>query len=149
MTWITFALGAALCWGIYGPILHKGQVQLANPLRALLCVGFAYFLVGVLVPAITLGSQGQLKGFTGNGVMLATLGGALGALGAIGIIWAFRSGGSPTYVMPLVFGLAPVVNVIFSMVWHPPKTAPNPLLYVGFALAAIGAGIVLYFKPSA
>jgi len=31
------------------------------------------------------------------------LGGALGAFGAICIIMAFRNGGSPTYVMPLVF----------------------------------------------
>src|SRR3989337_63996 len=113
MTWIFFALGAALSWGIYGPILHKGQVQLGNPLRALLCVGMAYFLVGVLVPAITLGSQGQLKGFSTGGVTLATAGGALGAVGAVCIIWAFRSGGTPAYVMPLVFGLAPLVNVIF------------------------------------
>lgn len=147
MTWIFFALGAALSWGIYGPILHRGQVQLGNPLRALLCVGAAYFLVGVLVPAVTLGSQGQLKGFNSAGVTAATLGGALGALGAVCIIWAFRSGGTPTYVMPLVFGLAPVINVLFSMASHPPKTAPNPLLYVGFALASIGAGLVLYFKP--
>ena len=63
------------------------------------------------------------------------------------IIWAFRNGGTPTYVMPLVFGLAPVINVIFTMALNPPKTAPNPLLYLGFALASVGAGLVLYFKP--
>jgi hypothetical protein len=49
--------------------------------------------------------------------------------------------------MPLVFAGAPLVNVLFSMVLHPPKNAPNPLLYVGFVLAAAGAGMVLYFKP--
>ena len=147
MTWIIFALGAALSWGIYGPILHKGQVQLGNPLRALLCVGIAYFLVGVLVPAMALGSQGELKGFNSGGVMNATLGGALGAIGAVCIIWAFRNGGVPTYVMPIVFGLAPLINVVYSMAAHPPKTAPNPLLYLGFLLASVGAGLVLYFKP--
>src|ERR687894_371419 len=105
MTWIIFALGAALSWGIYGPILHKGQVELGNPLRALLCVGVADFLVGVLVPAIVLGSQGELKGFNSGGVLNSTLGGALGAVGAVGIIFAFRNGGIPIYVMPLVFGL--------------------------------------------
>jgi uncharacterized membrane protein len=146
-TWIAFALGAALCWGMYGPILHKGQVALGNPLRALLCVGVAYFLVGVLVPLMALG--GSLKGFNSEGSMFATFGGALGAVGAVCIIFAFRSGGSPTYVMPLVFGLAPVVNVMYSMATHPPKTSPNPLLYLGFVLAAVGAGLVLYFKPPA
>ena len=144
-TWIAFALGAALCWGMYGPILHKGQVALGNPLRALLCVGIAYFLVGVLVPLLALG--GSMKGFNTEGAMFATFGGALGAVGAVCIIFAFRSGGLPTYVMPLVFGLAPVVNVLYSMATHPPRTSPNPLLYVGFVLAALGAGLVLYFKP--
>ena len=63
MTWILFALGAVLCWGFYGVILHKGQVALGNPLRALLCVGVAYFLIGVLVPIAGLSSQGGLTGF--------------------------------------------------------------------------------------
>ena len=32
---------------------------------------------------------------------------------------------------------------------HRPKSAPNPMLYVGFLLASIGAAMVLYFKPAA
>jgi uncharacterized membrane protein len=147
MVWVIFALGAALSWGLYGPILHKGQTELGNPFRALLCVGVAYFLIGVLVPVAALGAQGGLKGFNSGGVTWATLGGALGALGAICIIYAFKVGGVPTYVMPLVFGGAPIVNVVFSMWEHPPKTSASPLLYLGFILVAAGAGLVLYFKP--
>ena len=51
--------------------------------------------------------------------------------------------------MPLVFGGAPIVNVLLTMALHPPKAAINPLLYLGFAFASIGAGMVLYFRPSA
>jgi uncharacterized membrane protein len=148
MLWILFALGAALSWGLYGPVLHRGQVELGSPMRALLCVGIAYFLIGVLVPVANLGLQGELHGFTMKGSLAATLGGALGAIGAVCIIFAFKSGGLPTYVMPLVFAGAPLVNVLFSTWQHPPKTSPNPLLYLGFLLAATGAGLVLYFKPS-
>jgi uncharacterized membrane protein len=124
-------------------------VGLGNPFRALLCVGVAYFLIGVLVPVFTLLSQGNLgaKGFTPDGITWATIGGALGAVGAVCIIYAFKSGGLPTYVMPLVFGGAPVVNVLVSMWLHPPHTAPNPRLYLGFLLVAVGAGLVLYYKP--
>jgi hypothetical protein len=147
MLWILFVVGAVLSWGMYGPTLHKGQVGLGHPLRALLCVGAAYFLIGVLVPVVALLREGKLNGFTLGGTSLATLAGAVGALGAICIIYSFRAGGSPTYVMPLVFGGAPLVNVLVTMITHPPKTAPNPLLYVGFLLAAAGAGMVLYFKP--
>ena len=96
MLWILFALGAALSWGLYGPALHRGQVELGNPMRALLCVGVAYFLIGVLVPLITLSSQGQLNGFTMKGSVGATHAGMLGAAGAVCIIFAFRSGGLPT-----------------------------------------------------
>ena len=62
---------------------------------------------------------------------------------------AFRAGGIPTYVMPLVFGVAPLVNVAYTIYQHPPKESPNPLLWLGFLLVAAGASMVLYFKPTA
>ena len=148
MIWILFTLGAVLSWGVYGVALHKGQVTLGNPLKALLCVGVAYFVIGVLAPVLALSSQGGLGGFNSSGMTWAGLGGALGAIGAVCIIYAFRNGGLPTYVMPLVFGGAPVVNVLVSMAMHPPKAAPNPMLYLGFLMVVSGAGVVLYYKPS-
>jgi len=147
MFWIVFVAGAVLSWGAYGALLHQGQTQLGNPLKALLCVGVAYFLIGILIPVGALGSQGQLNSFNSKGLITATIAGALGAIGAACIIWAFRNGGLPVYVMPLVFGGAPVVNVLLSMVLHPPKSAINPFLYLGFLLASIGAAMVLYFRP--
>ncbi|HKZ31483.1 MAG TPA: hypothetical protein VJ648_03905 [Vicinamibacteria bacterium] len=147
MNWLLFVLGAVLSWGMYGPVLHKGQVALGNPLRALLCVGVAYFLIAVLVPVLMLAAQGQLGGFTLKGSAVATFAGVLGALGAVCIILAFRAGGLPTYVMPLVFGGAPLVNVLVSMATHPPRTTPSPMLYLGFLLAATGAYMVLHYKP--
>ena len=149
MSWIVFVVGAVLSWGLYGVILHQGQVTLGNPLRALLCVGVAYMLIAVLVPAGALLSQGEMSGFNVPGTTAATVAGALGALGAVCIIYAFRSGASPLYVMPLVFGGAPLVNVLSTAILHPPKVSPNPMLYVGFLLAAIGAGMVLYYRPQA
>ena len=150
MQWVIFAIGAALSWGMYGPTLHGGQVKLGSPFRALLCVGIAYMLVGIIVPVIALAAQGELgKGWSMPGFTQATFAGTLGALGAVFIIYAFRAGGLPMFVMPLVFGGAPVVNVLFTMYLHPPKVPPNPMLWVGFALVAMGASLVLYFKPQA
>ena len=126
---------------------HRGQLAIGSPLKALLCVGIAYVLIAVFVPVGTLASQGELKDFNSNGALISTFAGALGALGAVCIIFSFRAGASPLYVMPLVFGGAPLVNVIATSLIHPPKAAPNPMLYLGFILAAIGAGMVLYFKP--
>ena len=104
-------------------------------------------LIAVLVPVVALASQGELRNFNTSGTVIATVAGALGALGAVCIIYSFRAGASPLYVMPLVFGGAPLVNVLTTMVLDPPKTAPNPLLYVGFVIAAVGAAMVLYFRP--
>ena len=149
MGWVIFVAGAVLSWGAYGAFLYLGQTQLGNPLKALLCVGIAYFLIGVVLPVAALSSQGALSGFNTNGLITATIAGALGAIGAACIIWAFKTGGLPFYVMPLVFGGAPIVNVLLAMVIHPPKAAINPMLYVGFLLASIGAAMVLYFRPAA
>ena len=149
MGWVLFVAGAVLSWGVYGVMLYQGQVLLGNPLKALLCVGVAYFLVGVIVPVAVLSTQGQLSGFNTPGLTAATIAGILGAAGAVFIIYSFRTGGLPLYVMPLVFGGAPIINVLYSMVLHPPKNAPNPMLYVGFLLASVGAGMVLYFRPAA
>ena len=60
MIWVIYALSAALAWGFYGAMLHRGQVGLGNPMKALLCVGVAYFLIGVLAPVSTLAAQGAL-----------------------------------------------------------------------------------------
>jgi hypothetical protein len=148
MSWVMFVGGAVLSWGVYGAALHKGQVALGSPLRAFLCVGIAYFLIGVLVPVGALASQGEFRNFNSTGVVTATFAGALGALGAVCIIYAFRAGASPLYVMPLVFGGAPLVNVLTTLVLEPPKTAASPMLYVGFLVAAAGAAMVLYYRPA-
>ena len=147
MVWLSFVAGAVLSWGAYGALLHQGQTQLGNPLKALLCVGVAYFLIGVLIPVVALGAQGGLSNFNTTGLITATVAGALGAIGAGCIIWSFRTGGLPVYVMPLVFGGAPIVNVLVAMALHPPKQSINPMIYVGFLLAASGAFLVLRYRP--
>ena len=149
MQWLIFVGVTVFCWGAYGPTLHIGQVALGtSPMRALLCVGMAYFVIGVMIPGGVLVFQGEQGNFNMKGVSWAGFAGMLGALGALGIIYAFHNGGTPLYVMPLVFCGAPIVNVIVSMLQHPPKSAPSPLLFLGFVLAASGAYLILRFKPA-
>ena len=146
--WLVFVCGTVLCWGAYGPMLHEGQMALGkNPWKAILCVGGAYFALAVVIPLVILKLQGGDFSFTGRGAVFASIAGVLGAFGAIFIAGALKSGGQPLYVMPLVFGGAPLINIVVSSLLHPPKAAPSPLLYVGFLLALVGAGMVLYFKP--
>ena len=122
MWWVIFAVGAALSWGMYGPALFKGQTQLGNQFKALLCVGASYFLIGVLVPVGKLASQGGVGGFNAGGASWASLAGALGAAGAVCIIYAFRTGGAPHYVMPLVFGGCMAIDTNTFTTGAPPNT---------------------------
>lgn len=147
--WFVFAFGVILCWGAYGPTIHEGQIALKSPWKAILCVGGAYFVLAVIIPIVVLKAQGTPLDFHARGTVYASIAGALGALGAIFVVASLKTGGNPLYVMPLIFGGAPVVNVIVSSLLHRPARAPSPMLYVGFALLLAGAALVLYFKPPA
>ena len=148
--WLIFVLGAVISWGSYVPLMHHGQTLLkGGALRAFLCVGMAYFLTAVVVPLVLLGGfKLEPFEFTPDGVRFATLAGIAGAAGALCVILALKSGGTPLYVAPLVFAGAPIVNVLISISWHKPKTAPEIWFYLGLLLAAIGAAMVLRFKPA-
>lgn len=152
------SLGIALtisCWGSYGPVLHKGQDALnKNKLKPLICVGAAYFIVAIIVPVIILSSTGALTGdWSFRGVTFSMAAGCAGALGALGIILALSSGGKPIYVMALVFGGAPIVNALVSMVFAGMSTkdlgARFPFFLAGVILVAIGASMVVVFAPKA
>ncbi len=149
--WILFVIGTAACWGAYVPMLHEGQNAIGatkGPLRAFLCVGVAYVAVAVVIPLIVMSTGAEPFEFKPRGLTFAILAGVLGAAGALGIIFALKMGGKPIYVAPLVFGIAPIVNVIITMLWHRPKSAPSPMFFVGLALSAVGVGLVLRFKPT-
>ncbi len=109
---------AMFCWGVYGPVLREGQLDMAgSSLRPFICVGMAYFLIAVLAPGVVMKVRPEPGHWSTSGIFWSLAAGAVGALGALGIILALSSGGSPVYVMPLVFGCAPVVNTFLTMYW--------------------------------
>jgi hypothetical protein len=149
MLFVVASIGlTVLCWGVYGPVLHRGQVAMeGSRLRPLFCVGMAYFLIGVVVPAAILWTTGETGKFTFGGTAWSLAAGAAGAVGALGIILAFNSGGKPSYVMPLVFGCAPVINALVSIYWAGTWNEVKPIFLAGLILVAVGAFTVLFFAP--
>jgi len=137
------------CWGAYGPMLHKGQNGLDhNKLKPLICVGLAYFIVAIIIPVGWLAAKGNLSGgWTANGISWSLIAGTAGALGALGIIIALSSGGKPTYVMPIVFGCAPIINVLLAVMMSKNSERPNVYFCAGLIMVAIGATIILLFQP--
>jgi len=149
----SFVLLALVSWGVYGPVLHAGQLRLGGgghpaSLRAFICVGLAYFLIAVVVPLLAFRGQEGRAAWTLKGALWSFLAGAFGALGALGIVLAFKFRGSPVYVMPLVFGLAPVVHTFLAMWLGQTFKDAGPLFFSGVILVAIGAAGVLGFKPT-
>jgi hypothetical protein len=139
---------AALAWGSYGPILHKGQMKMdGSRLRPFLCVGLAYFGIAVLVPSSLMRIFVEPGSFKFDGVVWALAGGAAGAVGALGIILAFNFGGKPIYVMPLVFGGAPVVNTLTTILSEGNMQAVGPFFLASLMLVIGGAVTVLIFAP--
>lgn len=169
--WVLYVALAGLSWGTYVPLIFFGGSELGGKpnarLMAILCVGVAYFVIGVLVPLV-LFLTGQYAWPTVNatGLTFASLAGVAGAVGAICVIFSTQAAmkaagdaGLPretfkVFIAPLIFGLAPVINVLVSSVWHP-KTgdafhfgfkSPHPLLWAGILLVGVGAALVLYSK---
>lgn len=139
---------AALCWGSYGPFLHIGQMKMGGSrLRPFCCVGLAYFLIAVAVPLLILSVWNEPGRWTMSGTVWSIAAGSAGALGALGIILAFNFGGKPIYVMPLIFGFAPVVNTLTTMATAGTMTAVSVPFMCSLAVVITGAVTVLIFAP--
>ncbi|MCO6459165.1 MAG: hypothetical protein J5I93_27970 [Pirellulaceae bacterium] len=139
-----------ICWGNYGPLMHEGQLGMGkSSFRPFICVGLAYFLIAVVVPLLILRTQGEKGRWTLSGTIWSLVAGAVGAVGALGIILAFKFRGDPVYVMPLVFGCAPVVNTFVSMLMTRTFKEANLIFYAGVVIVALGAAGVMFFKPAA
>lgn len=143
-----FIAMTACCWGSYGPVLHKGQMKMAGSrLRPFLCVGLAYFVIAVLAPLVLMRVFVEPGTWTFHGTAWSLAGGAAGALGALGIIMAFNFGGKPIYVMPLVFGGAPVINTFATILHEGTYQQTTSLFYASLMLVIGGAVTVLVFAP--
>jgi hypothetical protein len=139
---------AVLSWGAYGPVLHKGQAAMHHSrLRPLICVGLAYMIIAVIAPQFFLAEIDEASSYLSMGTLWSFIAGTIAAIGALGIILAFNFGGRPVFVMPLVFGLAPVVNTFFSVSAHGQWNEINPFFWAGLILVIAGSVMVLVLAP--
>ena len=154
MTWLIFALMTVTAWGLYGVLLHTGQVSMSDPVhgryKAFLFVGIAYLLTAVIGSAIMLAVNGAQWTFPVKGLVWSTLAGLVGAVGAFGVLLAFGAKGTPPVVMSIVFAGAPIVNALVATALHPPAGGWGSLRWqfvLGIMLAALGGCLVTLFRP--
>jgi hypothetical protein len=139
---------AVVSWGAYGPVLHKGQAAMHHSrLRPLICVGLAYFVIAVIIPNMILAEAQEPSHYANMGTIWSLAAGAFGALGALGIILAFNFGGKPVFIMPLVFGGAPVMNTLFSVTRQGTWSEINAFFWAGLILVIAGSAMVLVLAP--
>jgi drug/metabolite transporter (DMT)-like permease len=159
--WLVYSVLAGLCWGTYVPLVQQGIRGLQSPFGSFLCVGIAYFLIAVIVPIGLLMTTERAPNWTAYGISFATLAGVAGALGALCVIFANRNSSveDKLYIAPIIFALAPVLNTVVSIFWHPSPAGgafnfgmehlPGWKLWLGIVLTGVGAALVLYSKEEA
>ncbi len=179
--WWGFVVAAGLAWGVYVPIIFYGGGELSplgptgrpvgvgGRLGAILCVGVAYLVMAVAIPLVVQATRDDARTeWRTAGWMFSGLAGIAGAVGAICVVFASKAavdqanldGVDPAtyriYIAPLIFCLAPLVNTLLSLVWHPRTgdpwhfgfEAPTWHLPLGIVLVAAGTFLVLYSKEA-
>lgn len=175
--WWGYVIGAGLAWGTYVPLVFYGGTELTTRpgtiggrLASILCVGVAYFLLAVVIPVALMSLREDAKPeWKTTGLVFSGLAGVAGAVGAICVIFASKAavdqakldGVNPAtyriYIAPLIFALAPAINTLLSLVWHPKPgqpwhfelEVPGWKLPVGILLVAAGTFLVLMSKEEA
>lgn len=176
LPWWGYVIVAGLSWGTYVPIVFYGGTELNKPggiggrLASILCVGVAYFLIAVVLPLVLMQTRDDAEpNWKTNGLVFSGLAGVAGAVGAICVIFASKAavdaakleGVNPAtyriYIAPLIFCLAPMINTVMSLVWHPKPgdpwhfgfEMPGWKLAVGIVLVAAGVFLILLSKEQA
>jgi len=164
--WLFYSVLAGLCWGTYVPFVQQGiQGLKGNSLGSFLCVGVAYFLIAVLFPIAMFYTGEKAPDWNGYGITFATLAGIAGALGALCVIYANKCARAleatehvdyRLYIGPIIFAMAPLLNTIVSLLWHPSPAKgafefgihdlPGWKFFLGIVLTGTGTFLVLYSK---
>jgi len=175
--WWGYVILAGLSWGTYVPLIFYGGTELTTRpgtiggrLASILCVGVAYFVMAVVIPVVLMGVRDDARPeWKTNGLVFSGLAGVAGAIGAICVVFASKAavdaakaeGVNPAtyriYIAPLIFSLAPMINTLLSLVWHPKPgdpwhfefEMPGWKLAAGIVLVAVGTFLVLMSKEEA
>ncbi len=134
--WLIFSLLTLLFWSIWSPLISLSTQVVKNPFRVIVfeAVGFLAALVPLLF-FVSLGAEQPAR----KAEAMAFGAGFFAAIGTLTIIYAFKAGGRPEIVAPLV-SLSPALTVFWM--WWLFGAQLTYLQLLGISLA-ITAGVIL------
>lgn len=148
-----FALGTALCWGLYGPTLGKARIHdpELSPFKPYVGIGVAYLVIAIAGGLLGMWYKGDSFATAGAGGMWGLAAGTLGALGAFSLTLCMFNGGAliPHAVMPVVFGGAVTVTALYTIWSSGGQLRASPMLWVGVAGVLVSVIIITRNTPHA
>ncbi len=148
-----FALGTAVCWGLYGPTLGRARIADADlsPFKPYVAIGFAYLVIAILGGMVGMYFKGDSFTPSGAGAWWGLIAGTLGALGAFNLTLAMFTGGAriPHAVMPVVFGGAVTVTALYTILTSGGTLRMTPRLGLGIVLMFVSIVIITTNTPHA
>ena len=148
-----FALGTALCWGLYGPTLGKARLADADlsPFKPYVGIGFAYLVIAIAGGLIGMWYKGDSFSPSGASGLWGLAAGTLGALGAFSLTLCMFSGGAriPHAVMPVVFGGAVTITAIYTVLASGGRLHASPMLWLGIVGMLVSIVIITMNTPHA
>jgi drug/metabolite transporter (DMT)-like permease len=152
---ILFALGTALCWGLYGPTVANARsvAKEWSPFKPYVFIGVAYLVFACGGGLLGMRARGDTFSFAGThspAALWGFLAGSLGALGALSLtssMLTFAGPPKPQLVMPIVFGGAVSITALVSLIQTKSAASASPWLWAGMALVVVGIVLVAYNTP--
>ncbi len=148
-----FAMGTALCWGLYGPTLGKARLADADlsPFKPYVGIGIAYLVIAILGGLLGMWYKGDSFQTVGASGMWGLAAGVLGALGAFSLTLCMFNGGAriPHAVMPVVFGGAVTVTALYTVLTSGGRLQASPMLWVGVVGMLVSVVIITQNTPHA
>lgn len=153
---IMFALGTAICWGMYGPVLGFSRSpgnKLWTPFKPYVGIGLAYIVwafVGGLIAMYLKKDSFSFSGEQSPALLWGFAAGSLGAIGALCLTNAMLSFEGPPkaqLVMPIVFGGAVSVMALIETFRHRNEAMPGIGMWVGLAFVICGIALVAKNTP--
>ena len=148
-----FALGTALCWGLYGHAIAKANhIDDSSAFKPYVGIGLAYLLIAIGGGIIAMFIMKDSFNFNEGVTKWGFISGVLGALGALSLTLAMYFGGKfhPETVMPVVFGGAVSVAAIFRVYTNYTSGGQlegNALMWMGIVGIGLCAMVVAFKTP--